>query len=330
MDLNELLETLKDEPAYRIKQIKKSLFFDSIENWREATNLPLLLRNKLENEFSLKIEGEIFVSKDNDATRALITLKDGLKTESVLMKHKDGRNTVCVSCQVGCKMGCLFCATGQMGFKRDLNSEEITDQILFFNRLLKKDNQKVTNVVFMGMGEPFLNYKEVIESIRSLKDDFGIGARKISISTIGIPEGIANLTKDEPQVNLAVSLHAPNDELRTKVMPAGKEYTLVKIFKAVDEYIEKTKRKVMFEYLIIDGFNDSEEQAKELSKLMKKPLYHVNLISCNPVGEFRAPSNFKVNRFKEILENQGVSVTIRYRFGRNVKGACGQLAGKQS
>ena len=328
MDLNKLLEILKEEPAYRIKQIKKSLFLDSIESWQEATNLPLLLRNKLDKEFSLKIEGEVFSSKDNNAIKALITLKDGLKTESVLMKHKDGRNTVCVSCQVGCKMGCLFCATGQMGFKRDLNSGEIIDQVLFFNRFLKKEKQKVTNVVFMGMGEPFLNYKEVLETIKIVKNDLSIGARKISISTIGIPNGIINLSEDEPQVNLAISLHAPSDKLRTEVMPAGKEYTLSKIFKAVDKYIEKTKRKVMFEYLMIDNFNDSQEQAKELANLMKKPLYHVNLISCNPVGNFKTPSNNKINKFKEILENQGVSVTVRYKFGRSVKGACGQLAGK--
>jgi 23S rRNA (adenine2503-C2)-methyltransferase len=330
MDISILNEILKNEPAYRIKQAKKALFSDFINDWSDASVLPVGLRDKLKKDFPIEIPGETFVSKDDKTVKALITLKDGLKIESVLMRHKDGRNTVCVSCQAGCQMGCLFCATGQMGFKRDLEAGEITDQVLFFERFLKESKEKVSNVVFMGMGEPFLNYKEVMEAIKILKneDAFNIGARRISISTIGIPEGIANLAKDEPQVNLAVSLHSSSEELRAELMPAGKQYTIEKLLSAVDDYIKKTNRKVMFEYLMIEGINDSDEQAVDLSRIMKNPLYHVNLISCNPVGRFKAPSAERINKFKEILEGKGVSVTIRYRFGRNIKGACGQLAGQ--
>jgi 23S rRNA (adenine2503-C2)-methyltransferase len=245
------------------------------------------------------------------------------------MKHED-RNTVCVSSQVGCALGCLFCATGKMGFKRNLEVFEIVEQVLFFARYLKKTKDKVTNVVFMGMGEPFLNYGNVLGAIKILndKEGFNLGARKFSISTVGITEGIEKLAEEKLQINLAISLHASNNKLRSNLIPANKKYGIEKILKKVNEYIKKTNRKVMFEYLMIKDLNDSNESAKELAFLMEKPLYFVNLISYNPTGDFQPSSKETIQKFKSILEKEGVYVTERYRFGREIKAACGQLAGK--
>lgn len=330
--MNDLENSLVGEPTFRLKQIKKALFSDLIENWDQATTLPKSLRKKLENVYRLpeiKLE-KILKSKDSKTEKALFSLDDGQKIESVLMFHEDGRNTVCVSSQAGCAMGCQFCATGQGGFKRDLKDIEIAGQVLFFARELKKKNKKVTNAVFMGMGEPFLNYSNVLSAVRILndKDGFNMGARHISISTCGITEGIKELAQDPLQVNLAISLHAPDNELRAKLMPINKNYPIEKILLATNDYIAKTKRKVMFEYLMIDGVNDSKEQAEKLAKIMKRPLYFINLISFNPIGhsQFKPSPGFKIKQFKEILETRGVAVTQRYRFGQEIEAACGQLA----
>jgi len=336
MNLRELEEVLKGEPSFRLKQVKKAIFKDLIQNWDEITTLPQNLRQKLSEKCSiseLKAE-KILVSKGNQvAVKVLFKLKDGFKIESVLMRHVDGRRTVCLSSQVGCAMDCQFCATGQQGFKRNLTSWEIIDQVLYFARSLKKDKEKITNVVFMGMGEPFLNYDNVLEAIKIFndKDGFNLGARHISISTCGITEGIKKLSGEKLQVNLAISLHAFNNELRDKLMPINEKYPIEKVLKAVDDYIKKTKRRVMFECLMIDGVNDSPEQAEELVKILKKPLYFVNLISFNPIGHSGlSPSpGWKIKKFKDILEKQGVDVTQRYRFGQEIKAACGQLAGEK-
>jgi len=317
------------EPRFRIRQIKSLIFKDLIDNWNAATVLPAAMREKLKEIFPLKINSQLFVSPKKDTVRSLITLDDGLKIETVLMRHK-ARNTVCVSSQVGCPLGCLFCATGQMGFKRDLDKWEIVEQVLFFARLLKKENQKVTNVVFMGMGEPFLNYENVLGAIKILndKEGFNLGARHFSISTVGITGGIQKLAEEKLEINLAVSLHAPNDELRSKIMPCNKKYPIGEIFKAVDNYIKKTHRRVMVEYIMIKDLNDSDDSARELAKLIKKPLCFVNLISYNPTGEYIASPSARIKKFKEILEKNGVAVTERFRFGKDIKGACGQLAAR--
>ncbi|HOK35083.1 MAG TPA: 23S rRNA (adenine(2503)-C(2))-methyltransferase RlmN [Candidatus Pacearchaeota archaeon] len=322
---------LKNEPSFRLKQIKEAVFCNLIEDWSEAKNLPLSLRKILNERYSLTIKTQTFISKNSNTIKALVTLKDGLKIETVLMRHKDKRNTVCVSSEVGCPLGCVFCATGKMGFKRNLESYEIVEQVLFFARYLKKSGRKVTNVVFMGMGEPFLNYKNVIKAIRILNDKEGlnIGARKISISTVGITEGIEKLAEENLQVNLAISLHAPENKLRSELMPINKRYPIQKVLKAVDNYILKTKRRVMFEYIMIKGINDSDKCAKNLAKLLKKPLYFLNLISYNPTGIFQSSSSKRIKKFREILEKEGISVTERYRFGRDIKSACGQLATKE-
>jgi len=326
IDLSLIEEKLKKEKPYRIKQVHKLIFQDLINDWDEATVLPLSLREELKKSFSLEIKHKMF--EEGNTVKALIELKDGLKIESVLMKHNDNRFTVCVSSQVGCPLACSFCATGTMGLKRNLEPFEIVIQVLLFSRYLK--DKKITNVVFMGMGEPFLNYDNVMSAVRLLNSNeyFNIGSRKISISTSGIIEGIERFALEDLQVNLSISLHAPNNSLRNELMPVNKKYPLEKVLKTVDEYILKTKRKVMFEYLMIKGINDSLSCAEELARLMKKPLYMVNLIVYNPTGKF-VPSEAKtIKKFKEYLEKEGVFATQRYEFGRGIKAACGQLATK--
>ncbi len=329
MDLDQLPKVLAREPKFRFKQVQAAIFQNLIEDWSEATNLALPLRQKLAADCPLKIDTQVFTSSDGRTVKALIKLADGQQIETVLMKHQV-RRTVCVSCQVGCPLGCTFCATGQAGFVRNLTVSEIVAQVLLMARLLKKQKEKVTNLVFMGMGEPFLNYDNVLAAIRLLndKDAFSLGARHISISTAGITEGISKLAKEKLQVNLAISLHAPNDQLRQKMMPIGRKYPLAKIFKAVDDYIMKTNRRVMFEYLMIKDVNDSEDTARQLVGLMSKPLYLVNLITYNPTGDFVPSPPAVIKSFKEVLSQGGVKVTERWRFGRGIKAACGQLAGR--
>lgn len=331
MNLEKLQLALKGEPGFRERQVFEGVFERFVSDWSEVTNLPKSLQEKLSKECPLEIDGEIFESKDGRTFKALITLEDGEKIETVLMKYQDGRNSLCVSSQVGCALGCKFCATGKMGFKRNLSYEEIVDQFLFFSRFLKEkfgENEKITNVIFMGMGEPFLNYDSVMKAIEILNEEkfIGLGARNISVSTSGITEGIKKFSDEERQVNLAISLHAPNDELRSELMPIGKKEKLKDVLSAVDECISKKNRKVMFEYLLIDGVNDSQAHAKELGSLMKSPLYMVNLINYNPTGNFKPSSKESVERFLKILKQEGVNVTLRHSFGGDIKAACGQLA----
>lgn len=327
------------EPAYRLKQAKKAVFEELAESWNDVTALPKPLREKLEKECPLAISAEVLVSEEKDSVKALLKLADENAIETVLMRHEarprhagaesgGGRNTVCVSSQVGCPMGCAFCATGKMGFTRNLTADEIVTQALFFARFLKSEGARVGSIVFMGMGEPFLNYDNVIAAVKMMHDREGmdIGARHFSISTSGVLPGIKRLSEEELDINLAISLHAPNDELRKKLMPVANGVTLQMLFDAIDAYIQKTNRKVMFEYLMIDGVNDTDESARELAGLMKDRLAMVNLIAYNPTGVFKASSQKRMEEFKKLLEKQGVDATIRHRFGRDIKGACGQLA----
>ncbi|MBU1203249.1 23S rRNA (adenine(2503)-C(2))-methyltransferase RlmN [Patescibacteria group bacterium] len=326
MNLENLYEVLAEQPKYRVKQAKEAIFEKMVTNWSEASNIPKDLKEKLNEVCPLEIDGQIFASKNTQSTKALITLSDGLKIETVLLGHKDGRFTVCVSTQVGCPLGCTFCATGKMGLKRNLDYNEIIEQVLFFSRYLAKSNDRVSNVVFMGMGEPFLNYENVIKAIKYLNEDLHIGARRISISTSGVIHGIKKLASENFQVNLAVSLHAPNDKLRSELMPINRGFNITKLLKEVDEYIAKTGRRVMFEYLMIKGVNDQPKHAEELARLMKKPLYMVNLISYNPTDVFKASDVKDIQKFRHLLEREGISVTQRYSFGRDIEAACGQLA----
>lgn len=328
MDISNLAKTLENEPKYRLKQANEAIFKNFISSWNEATFFTKDLRDKLNKECPLQIKADVLVAKNKDSVKAKIELQDGLEIESVLMRHKDNRNTLCVSCQVGCPMNCAFCATGKMGFKRNLTANEILEQVIFFDRFLKPEGEHVTNVTFMGMGEPFLNYDNVMKAIRVLnsKEFFNIGARSISVSTAGIIEGIKKFQEEGLQLNLAISLHAPNDELRSSLMPVNKINNLKELFFVIDEYIAKTKRKVMFEYVLIKGINDSDKCALQLAKLMKKKLYFVNLILYNDTGVFKASETKRVEAFKKILEKEKVNFVQRYRFGDDIKGACGQFA----
>lgn len=329
MNLTNLQKALAGEPAFRLKQAQKAVFQDLIEDWNEATVFSFALKKKLSENCPLEIKAETLVADDKKTVKALITLQDNLKIETVLMRYP-GRNTVCVSSEVGCPLGCSFCLTGKQGFKRNLETEEIVEQVLFFNRYLKRSGERVGSLVFMGMGEPFLNYDSVLGAIRILndKDAFNIGARHISISTVGVLAGIKKLSQEALQVNLALSLHAPNDGLRTEIMPVNRSYPLEQILAAVEDYIKKTRRKVMFEYIMIKGLNDSLILAQELALLLGRfsGLPHlVNLIAYNPTGIFEPAGKEQIGKFREVLESQGIEVTERYRFGRGIKAACGQL-----
>jgi 23S rRNA (adenine2503-C2)-methyltransferase len=330
MNWEGIQETLANEPAYRVKQVKKALFVDLLETWDEVTVLPKALRETLNNLYPLDISAETLVSEDEATVKALLTLEDGEQIETVLMRHAGGRNTVCVSSLVGCPMGCTFCATASMGMVRKLTADEIILQVLFFARWLKKEGARVGSVVFMGMGEPFLNYEAVMEAVNMLNNPemFTIGARHISISTCGILDGIRRLATEELPVNLAISLHASNDEVRAQLMPVARTYTITELMTVVDEYLQATNRKVMFEYLLVDGVNDTAEHARELGTLLRGKLCMVNLISYNPTGKYTATSEKSIDHFRSLLRKAGLEASIRYRFGRDIEGACGQLATK--
>ena len=360
MNLSALNEVLKNEPAFRLKQVLRAIYKDRVSAWHEITNLPLSLRDKLAEKCDLNINAASSISKNGITVKALITLNDGNKIESVLMRHKTvakaeraARNTVCVSSQIGCPLGCAFCATGKLGFKRNLTVDEIVEQVLFFARYLKREKGsgdgavRVSNIVFMGMGEPMLNYENVLDAIKILHNPncFNIGMRHISISTAGIIEGIKRLADEKKElfrdssnacpcpsaangvkeINLAISFHAPNDNLRKKLMPIAAKYSIGRILDAVDYYIKKTNRRVMFEYIMLRGVNDTDECARKLAKLMARNLYFVNLINYNPTGDFKPSFPDRIARFKEILIKNGVVVTERYRFGTDIDAACGQL-----
>lgn len=327
MKFNKLEKIISKLPDYREDQVDQLIYKELISSWDNATTLPKGLRNRLKKCCPLKIRSNTLKSKTSKTEKVLVTLNDGEKIESVLMRYEN-RYTVCVSTQVGCAMGCKFCATGQMGFTRNLDVWEIVQQVIYFARKLKRQNERVSNIVFMGMGEPFLNYENVLNSIKIFNDEdkFKIGARNISISTCGIVEGIKMLANEPFQVNLAISLHAPNDELRTKLMPINKKYPIKKILNAVDKYIAVTNRKVMFEYVLLDKINDSKANARQLSSLLKDKLAVVNLIPANPVGKFKPSNQEAVTKFRKILENNNLEVVQRYSFGKGIKAACGQLA----
>jgi 23S rRNA (adenine2503-C2)-methyltransferase len=254
--------------------------------------------------------------------------------ETVLMQYDISpekthpRSTVCVSTQVGCPMGCVFCATGQMGFEKNLKAEEIILQVLHFARLLRQRDEHVTNLVFMGMGEPLANYDETIRAIRILTHPraFGLGQRSITISTVGVIPSIDKLADEDIQVKLAISLHAPNNELRKKLVPTAGQHSVEDLISAAKRYFKKTGRRVTFEYALIDGINDSNLVASELGQLLKGNGAHVNLIPMNPTaGGYSRPPRKRVLAFQQILRDAGVNCTVRVEKGSEISAACGQL-----
>jgi 23S rRNA (adenine2503-C2)-methyltransferase len=268
------------------------------------------------------------VSSDGLTRKVLFALCDGENIESVLMLY-DRRNTVCLSTQVGCALGCAFCATAQGGFARNLAAGEIIDQALHFARALKEQGQRITNAVFMGMGEPFMNYEATWQAIETLTDSRGLnlGARRITISTVGVVPGIERLSRESLQVGLAVSLHAPDDSLRNTLVPINRHYPLKDLVAACRGYVKRTGRRVTFEYALTQGVNDSRQQAAQLASLLYGVLCHVNLIPLNPVPQsaWQASSKERVRIFQEELSSLGIGNTVRLRRGIEIGAGCGQL-----
>jgi len=331
-DLDRLEEVLSGQPAYRVRQARAAIFRRLVRSWEEATDLPGELRGILEKEVPLEIGARLVRSEDGSTAKAAIGLAGGETVETVLMRHRPERNTVCVSSQAGCSLGCAFCLTGSFGPARNLTSSEIVGQVLYWSRHLADSSSRVANVVFMGMGEPFLNYDAVLSAVRLLNDPEGpgIGARRISISTAGIVPGIERLAGEGIQVNLSFSLHAAEAELRSRLMPVNEAYPLESVLEAVDGYIGKTGRRVMIEYLLLAGVNDSPRQAGQLAELLKtrlRRLFFVNLIAYNQTGWYRPSPPGAVREFCRVLEGEGIAVTRRFRFGSDIEAACGQLAG---
>jgi 23S rRNA (adenine2503-C2)-methyltransferase len=299
------------------------------------SNLSKEFRIKLKEnlEFSHLQEIETLSSKDHQTIKNLYRLPSGSMIETVLMRY-DRRETVCISTQSGCAMGCEFCATGQLGFKQNLTTGEIVEQVLRFAQFLKTEDSTITNVAIMGMGEPFLNYINTVKAISILNDanGFNMGMRRFTISTVGIIPGIERFTKENSQVNLAISLHAANDQLRQSLIPIARTYPLDQLFLTCNKYIETTRRRLTFEWAMIQGVNDCPEDAHELAGKVKHMLCHVNLIPLNPTKRYdcQPSSHERVSAFKAILDSHGIPCSIRIRRGVDIAAGCGQLAAKSS
>lgn len=320
---------------FRILQLWQYYYQKGVTDASKITVWPLTLRDELQKEQSFEIFNVITenTSKDASTTKVLLERKvDGKRLESVLMRHKSGRNTVCVSCMIGCPVGCVFCATGKLGFQANLTADEIVEQVLYFERKLLTSGENVSNVVFMGMGEPLLNLDNVLEAIAIMTDPkkMGMSDRRIAISTSGYYRELPRLLEAEFKGKLAISLHAPNQELRVKLMPMAKAYPLDELLKALDDYVAVTNKRILYEYLLLQDINDKPEHALELAKLLKGRLAHVNLIPFNSVqgSPLKQSQRQRINAFESLLLNAGISVTIRASMGADIDGACGQLAAK--
>jgi 23S rRNA (adenine2503-C2)-methyltransferase len=322
------LITAWGEPRFRAKQIWSWLYEKRVSSFEAMTNLSKNLRARLEAETTLGQLQIVAEQSSLDGTvKRLYRLHDGQLIESVLMPYDDDRRTACISTQAGCAMGCVFCATGQMGFSRHLTSSEIFEQAMMFARDLEAQGDRLSNVVLMGMGEPFHNYDNALQAIHRLMDDLGIGARHITVSTVGLIPQIRRFADEGIQVKLAISLHAATDTERASLLPVNKRWPLSELMDACRYYIDKTGRRVTFEWASIQGENDTPEQAHALGNLLKGILCHVNIIPLNPTGGYnRGPSgNERVNAFIDILSDYGVSATVRVRRGIDINAGCGQL-----
>ena len=318
------------EPPYRARQVYQALTRGLATDFAAMTSLPRPLRETLAARLApLSLTpSQALAAPRGTAVKTLFDTADGLPVEAVLMTLS-GRATVCVSTQVGCADGCAFSASGLQGLRRDLTAEEMVDQVLHFARRLRDDGRRVTNVVFMGMGEPFHNYDQTLRACRLLNDPegFALGARNISISTAGVVPGIDRLAGEDLQVNLAVSLHAGSDALRDRLVPLNRRWPLDEVFAACERYLARTRRKVMFEYVVLRGVNDTAAEADALARRLRRPLYHLNLIAYNETGgAFARPAAEAMRAFCERLVAAGVSCTVRRSPGAEIEAACGQLA----
>lgn len=333
MYLKEIKDYFKKvgEPSYRADQVYGWLV-KGVNTFDEMSNLPKSLREKLKSIFyiaDVKIEKRL-ISNYDDTKKYLLKLYDNEYIESVLMKYHHGY-TICISTQVGCKMGCKFCATGKSGFLRNLTASEMLYQI----KAIEKDNNiRISNVVLMGMGEPLDNYENVIRFLKlvSSEDNLNIGMRHISLSTCGIVDKIYDLAKENFQLTLSISLHAPNDEIRNKIMPINKRYNIDELLKACKYYADKTKRRISFEYAMISGVNDTKECALELFYKLRGILCHVNLIPLNSTSfedrTLEKSKDYDIKQFVEILSKKGIPVTVRRTLGEDINASCGQLRRK--
>lgn len=330
---NELAELLQSwgQSRFRADQVSGWLYEKRVDSFDAMTNLPAALRERLKAEAvlgSLELVAEQ-TSRD-DTVKRLYRLHDGQLIESVLMPYDDHRRTACISSQAGCAMGCVFCATGQMGYVRNLTASEIFEQTMYFARELEREGERLSNVVLMGMGEPFHNYDAVLAAIQRMMSDLGIGARHITVSTVGLVPEIRRFADEGLQVTLAISLHKASDAERTALMPVNKRWNLEELLGACRYYAEKTGRRISFEWAAIAGENDTPEEAQKLGTLLQGLLCHVNIIPLNPTGGYagKPADSESIRNFIEVLKRYGVSATVRIRRGIDIDAGCGQLKSK--
>jgi len=338
---SELAEMLASwgESTFRVKQLWQGLYLQLWNSPDQFTNLLVSLRQKLAETFLFSyLQPETTLSsRDGETIKTLFRMPDSQPIEAVLMRY-ERRRTLCISTQAGCAMGCVFCATGQMGFRRNLSSGEIIEQVLYYSRLLRQKGEEVTNVVVMGMGEPFHNYDATLAAIDCLneRDGFNFGARRFTISTVGLVPAIRRFTSEKRQINLAVSLHAADDDLRSSLMPVNRKYPLDELLSACREYIEQTGRRISFEWALIQGVNDTPEQARKLGERLQvlkrkgTTLCHVNVIPLNPSPQYnqQASTIVRAETFLGELRRHGIPCSIRLRRGIDIQAGCGQLAGQ--
>jgi 23S rRNA (adenine2503-C2)-methyltransferase len=323
-----------DAPRYRGKQLSEWVYRHGAHTLDEMISLPGDLRARLSTEYEVGRSHIEAIRHSRDGTfKLLLSLRDGSKVETVGIPYTD-RLSCCLSTQAGCPVGCIFCATGQSSYIRNLTAGEMVDQVLTVqetarDRQLQSDKRssRIDHVVFMGMGEPLLNYEATVKAIQLLNSEMGIAMRHLTVSTVGFVPGIYRLAQEKMQVTLAVSLHAPTDDLRRKLIPGMKKWSIAEIMDACNEYLKQTGRRVTLEYCLINGVNDGVSEAHELASLLHGLNCHVNLIPYNPVREldFRASSRERVHAFREILEGAGIRVTRRVQRGSDIDSACGQL-----
>lgn len=336
LSLEELKNLLAQwgEPGFRAQQVWKGLYQNLWNAPEEFTNLPKALREKLGQELRwTALTPDIMLqSKDGETVKTLFKLGDEREIEAVLMRYED-RRTLCISSQSGCAMGCVFCATGQMGFQRHLSAGEIVAQVIYYARKLKDQGEQVTNVVLMGMGEPFHNYENTLQAIDRLNDPqgFNLGARRFTISTVGLVPMIRRFADEKRQVNLAISLHATDDAKRSALMPVNRKYSIREVMDACRYYVDKTGRRLTFEWALIFGENDTPEQARELAALLRGLMCHVNVIPLNPTQKFagQATTRERAQAFCDVLTKAGIPCTIRIRRGIDIQAGCGQLASRE-
>lgn len=333
LSLPELTALLHEwgEPAYRARQVWKHVYARLAPGPQAMPDVPRPLREQLAGAFDfggLKPLAEA-ASADGGTSKTLFSLADGERVEAVLMRY-DRRRTICISTQVGCAMGCVFCATGQMGYQRNLTQGEILAQVMTYAIRLQGAGERLSNIVVMGMGEPFHNYDATMAALDRLNDPegFGFGERRMTISTVGLIPGIDRFAAEKRQINLAVSLHAATDELRSTLLPVNRRYPLEPLFEACRRYVELTHRRITFEWALIEGVNDGEDQALALAGLARGLLCHVNLIPLNPTRGYAggATPRERAQAFRQALESHGIPSTVRLRRGIDIQAGCGQLA----